>query len=249
MQSSRDDLTLDRMPASTRAVGANPTVVRSFGQDWSGTGPVKPTLAAPASSSGRGGRLLESSRRIAGLSPMASHERADGRTLEIGSVLGKCLLTELVGQGASGVVYRALHKTLNIPVAVKVLQIEGGGVDPAVVLQFRAEARLLARLSHPNIVRVLDFEDDVRFPYLVLEYVEGLSLAELISQSGRVRTDRAVRVIVQICEGLSAARKLGVVHRDVKPANILLGKEGSAKLADLGLWTVGWTHRPGCRRT
>jgi len=154
--------------------------------------------------------------------------------LEIGQTLGRCLLTERVGQGSSGIVFRGLHQSLNIPVAIKVLNLANGtGVD--VFRQIRTEARLLARLNHPNVVRVWDFEDDPEMPYLVLEYVEGLSLAELIQQSGRLRLDRAMQAIAQISQGLNAARKLGIVHRDVKPANILMARDGTAKLADLGL--------------
>jgi serine/threonine protein kinase len=158
--------------------------------------------------------------------------------LEAGTVLGKCLLTECVGQGGTGSVFRALHLSLNVPVALKVLRLDTVRNDPALYAQLRSEARLLAQLNHPNIVRVLDFEDSADCPYLVLEYVEGLSLGELISQSGRVRCDRAVRIVSQVASGLAAAWRLGVVHRDVKPGNILLAKDGTAKLADLGLAVV-----------
>jgi tRNA A-37 threonylcarbamoyl transferase component Bud32 len=156
----------------------------------------------------------------------------------VGSVLGKCLLTELVGQGATGAVFRGLHRTLNIPVAVKVLHFNTLDRDTAIRQQLRSEARLLAQLNHPHIVRVWDYEDEGDHPYLVLEYVQGLSLAELIQQSGRLRWDRAREVITQVARGLAAASKLGIVHRDVKPANILLTRDGSARLADLGLAVV-----------
>jgi tRNA A-37 threonylcarbamoyl transferase component Bud32 len=160
------------------------------------------------------------------------------RALEIGTFLGKCLLTEQVGQGATGLVFRALHRTLRIAVAVKVLQFDAAQADSRIHQRFRAEARLLAQLNHPHVVRVLDFEDDSAAPYLVLEYVEGLNLAELIHQSGQVRADRATRIILQVSEGLAAAHQRGILHRDVKPANILLTKDGTAKLADLGLAVV-----------
>jgi hypothetical protein len=160
------------------------------------------------------------------------------RSLQIGSVLGKCLLTELLGQGGSGMVFRALHQGLNIPVAVKVLQRDALERDPRVYERLKAEARLLAQLNHPAVVRVLDFEDDAAFPYLVLEYVEGFTLSDLIHQSGSIRPHRAVRIVMQVAEGLAAARKIGIVHRDVKPANVLLTRDGHAKVADLGLAVV-----------
>jgi serine/threonine protein kinase len=156
-----------------------------------------------------------------------------------GTLLGKYLLVEQIGRGASCVVFRGLHRGLNLPVAVKVLPYESDCEDPAVREQFRAEARLQARLDHPNIVRVLDFEDEVALPYLVLEYVQGWTLAELIAKQGRVAPEPALRKMLQIGEGLAALHQLGVVHRDVKPGNILLPADGrGAKLADLGLALV-----------
>ncbi len=168
-------------------------------------------------------------------SPVTMPWQTSKRSLEIGEQLGKCLLTERVGQGTSGVVYRALHQTLNIPVAVKVFNLPHAKTQLNAYKQFRFEARLLAQLNHPNVVRVWDFEDDTAFPYLVLEYVEGLSLSELIQHSGRLSPARGVDVILQVVDGLSAAHRLGIVHRDLKPANILLTRDGVAKIVDLGL--------------
>jgi serine/threonine protein kinase/CheY-like chemotaxis protein len=145
------------------------------------------------------------------------------------------LLVEKLGQGSAGVVFRALHQSLNIQVAVKVLHPAHLEDDRRVHRQLQSEARLLAQLNHPSIVRVWDFEDHPVYPYLVLEHIEGLTLGELIEQSGRLRPDRALPCIIQVAEGLAAALRLGIIHRDVKPGNILLAKSGIAKLADLGL--------------
>jgi hypothetical protein len=150
---------------------------------------------------------------------------------QIGERLGKCLLTDEIGRGGCGIVYRALHVSLKIPVAVKLLLADA---DAEVIDGFRAEASTLARLNHPNVVRVLDFDDGV-LPYLVLEYIEGPSLRELIQQSGRIRVDRAVAIILQVASGLAASSALGIVHRDVTPANILLTRDSTAKLTDYGL--------------
>jgi serine/threonine protein kinase len=156
----------------------------------------------------------------------------------IGTVLGKYLLIKKVGQGSAGQVFRALHQTLHIPVAVKILPRKGLVSDNTVYRQLQSEALLLAKLNHPNIIRVLDFESEGEYPYLVMEYIEGDSLAELIAREGRLRPERALEIISQVAEGLADASKRGLVHRDVKPANILLGKNGNAKLADLGLAKV-----------
>lgn len=151
-----------------------------------------------------------------------------------GDVLGKCLLIDLIGRGATCTVFRALHQGLNLPVAVKVLPLDAGEVHRRAYEELKFEARLLAQLPHPHIVRVYDFEDDPAQPYLVLECVEGPSLADLILQSGRLALDRACAIIGEVGEALGALWKLGAVHRDVKPGNILLAKDGLAKLADFG---------------
>ncbi len=159
---------------------------------------------------------------------------ATDRGVAIGDVLGKCLLIDLIGRGGACTVFRALHQGLNVPVAVKVLPLEPGAAHRVAYQQLKAEARLLAQLPHPHIVRVFDFEDDPVLPYLVLECVEGPSLNDLIQQSGRLALGRACEVMGQITEALSALWKLGAVHRDVKPGNILLDRNGNARLADFG---------------
>ncbi len=167
-------------------------------------------------------------------------------TVRAGTLLGKYLLVEQIGRGASCIVFRGLHRGLNIPVAVKVLPHESDPDDPTVRELFRAEARLQARLDHPNIVRVLDFEGEAALPYIVLEYVEGMTLAERIAKGGRLSADQALKMVLQISEALAAIHKMGIVHRDVKPGNILLTADGhKAKLADLGLALVVGTalHR------
>lgn len=155
-----------------------------------------------------------------------------------GRMLGKCLLLDEIGRGGCGVVFRGFHQALQVPVAVKVLLGDGTRFSEPALVQLRHEARLLARLKHPHIVGILDFEDDVEFPYLVLEYVDGVSLDELIQQSGRLRWDRAAWIGLQIGQALQAAHRLGIIHRDIKPGNILIHREGQAKLADLGLAVV-----------
>ena len=155
----------------------------------------------------------------------------------VGTSLGKYLLTECIGAGAAGVVFRAMHPTLHIPVAVKVLRSAAGLEGAEGQRRLNAEGRLLARLNHPNVVRVFDFEQDRDFPFLVLEFINGPSLAELIAQSGRIQARRVVPIMRQLVDALSAAHRLGIVHRDIKPANVLLNRDGDAKLADLGLAT------------
>lgn len=166
-----------------------------------------------------------------------------------GDRVGRCLLLDCIGTGGLGVVFRALHTTLNIPVAVKFLRTPVGGRS---LERFRAEARLLARLNHPNVVRVLDYDDEAAHPYVVMEFVEGLSLQELLVQAGRLQVDRVIGQMLGAVDGLEAALQLGIVHRDVKPANILVQRDGTVKLVDLGLAVQtrddgNWSYPPDTR--
>lgn len=163
-----------------------------------------------------------------------AHAAAHVNELQLGSTLGKCMLTEVIGKGGYGTVYRALHLGLNITVAVKVLNRSALARDIAVFERLQHEAKLLAQLNHPNIIRVFDFEV-APLPYVVLEHVEGLSIADLIQQCGGLRLRRSTDLMIQTAEALAAAWKVGIVHRDVKPANILVTRDSTAKLADLGL--------------
>jgi serine/threonine protein kinase len=157
--------------------------------------------------------------------------------LTAGSVVGRCLLLRQLGEGACGRVFHAHHKTLNISVALKLLQPSLVN-DPRVHNQLKHEAQLLARLNHPHIVRVWDFEDDPACPYIVMEYIEGPSLADVIAQSGRLAPNRALQLLREVARGLNAAWQMGIIHRDLKPANVLLTRNGEAKLSDLGLAVV-----------
>jgi tRNA A-37 threonylcarbamoyl transferase component Bud32 len=156
--------------------------------------------------------------------------------LRVGTVLsGRYLIEELIGEGASSRVYRARHRHLDMPVAIKLLHVAASGRHAGVRGKLKDEARLLARLNHPNVVRVIDFDETDSDPFCVLEYIEGWNLADLIDHQGRLRPDIAAGFILRAAEGLSAAHSLGILHRDVKPANILITPEGTAKLVDLGL--------------
>lgn len=161
--------------------------------------------------------------------------KLDPENLESGLVFGRCMILERIGHGSYGIVYRGLHVSLRIPVAIKFLHVKQLMPESDARERFRIEAYSLAQLNHPNVVRVLDFDDSDLLPYVVLEYVEGFTLAELIDQSGHLQIDRACNIIMQAVRGLAAAHALGIVHRDVKPGNIIVNRQGVAKLVDLGL--------------
>jgi len=178
--------------------------------------------------------------RLASVPDKTSQVFSRSKFPQIGEQYGKYLLTEEVARGGTAVVFRALNRSLNSTVAIKVLKMdreEGLNQDQARMLDsLRNEAQLLARFNHPNLVRIYDIDEEATFPFLVLEYVDGLSLYDILAHVGRLRVDRAIRIVTCVVEGLSAAyRKMGLVHRDIKPGNILLAREGCVKLADLGL--------------
>ncbi|HEV7148670.1 MAG TPA: protein kinase [Pedococcus sp.] len=151
-------------------------------------------------------------------------------------------LDELIATGGMGQVWRATDQLLGRLVAVKVVQ--GGGADGGTAgesdfrARFRDEARNSAALSHPNIATVYDFGGDAEHPYLVMEQVEGQSLAQVVAERGALPPEEVRSIIAQAALALQVAHTAGVVHRDVKPANIMLTPAGLVKLTDFGIARV-----------
>lgn len=139
-----------------------------------------------------------------------------------------------LGQGGMATVYLAHDEELDRPVALKILAENLAG-DATFRVRFEREARLAARLSHPNVVRVFDVGERDGRPFIVMEYVEGDTLADELGRHGTLPPDRAVDLALQICSGLEAAHASGLVHRDVKPRNLLLRPDGVLKIADFGI--------------
>jgi eukaryotic-like serine/threonine-protein kinase len=147
---------------------------------------------------------------------------------------GKYRLEQRIGAGGMGEVWRATDEKLDRPVAVKVMQ-PGLLADPEFVQRFRVEARAMAKVRHPNVVAVYDFDDDAAGAYLVMEYVAGESLLDLLRREGRLSPQRTMELIAQAADALQAAHQLGIVHRDVKPANLLVRPDGTVVLTDFGI--------------
>jgi serine/threonine-protein kinase len=152
---------------------------------------------------------------------------------------GRYALDELIASGGMGEVWRARDTTLNRDVAVKVLRAELTA-DPTFLARFRAEAQHAAGLVHPHIATLFDYGEVTgpsgdRLAYLVMELVRGESLSALLRRERRLPADRTLDVLRQSAAGLGAAHAAGVVHRDVKPGNVLLGPDGAVKLTDFGV--------------
>ncbi|WP_019120579.1 Stk1 family PASTA domain-containing Ser/Thr kinase [Brevibacillus massiliensis] len=147
---------------------------------------------------------------------------------------GRYQLERRVGGGGMAVVYKAKDLVLNRPVAVKVLRPQFS-VDEDFVQRFRREAQAVASLSHPNVVGVYDVgqEDDTH--YMVMEYIEGSTLKEVINAHGALPVKEAVRIASKICDALDHAHQNHIIHRDIKPHNILIGKNGQVKVTDFGI--------------
>lgn len=139
----------------------------------------------------------------------------------------------LVGQGGMGAVYRARQPNLDRVVALKILPPQAGR-DPGFAERFMREARALGRLSHPNIVAVHDFGVAAEYHYFLMEFVDGVTLRQLLTTRKTVPRE-ALAIVPQICDALQFAHDQGIVHRDIKPENILIAKTGTVKIADFGL--------------
>ena len=146
-------------------------------------------------------------------------------------ILGK------IGTGGMADVYKAKDHKLNRFVAVKVLKPEFRE-DTTFIRKFKSEAQAAAVLTHPNIVNVFDVGDDNGVYYIVMELIEGITLKEYISKKGKLSVKEATSIAIQVSMGLEAAHSHGIVHRDVKPQNIIISMDGKVKVTDFGIITV-----------
>lgn len=153
---------------------------------------------------------------------------------ETAKSVGPYDLLEKIAEGGMGAIYRGRHRESGQIVAIKIMAPHLAQ-NPLLLKRFEQEFRAASRLDHPNIVRALDYSDNGNMPYLVMEFVEGESLGQKLEREGQMNENDAIRIIAQVAQGLHRAHKQNLIHRDVKPDNVLVSTEGTAKLADLGL--------------
>ena len=159
--------------------------------------------------------------------------------LTTGTILqNRYRIVSLLGQGGMGAVYRAWDMRLNVPVALKEM-VPQPGLDSQTLAQlrqqFQQEANILARLNHPHLVRVTDFFEEENNAYLVMDFVEGESLADRIARQGALPETEVLSWAGQLLDALSYCHARGVIHRDIKPQNVVIRPDGRAVLVDFGL--------------
>ncbi len=164
------------------------------------------------------------------LTPYQAEQLKAGRTK---LTLGPYLVTDFIGQGGMGHVFKAEHQVMGRVTAVKVLPQHKS--TPDAIGNFQREIRMQAQLDHPNLVRAFDAGHDGNVHYLVTEYVPGMDLRRLVRKQGPLTMQQAAGIIMQAAVGLHHAHQRGLIHRDVKPGNILVTPKGEAKVSDLGL--------------
>jgi serine/threonine protein kinase len=152
----------------------------------------------------------------------------------VSRTVGNYELLSKIAEGGMGSIYKGRHKETGETVAVKIMHPHMA-TNEVLLKRLEQEFKAASRLNHPNIVRALDFGQSGGEPYLVMEFVDGESLGQKLEREGRMSEAESIRLIAQVAQGLHRAHKQKLIHRDVKPDNILLTRDGQAKLADLGL--------------
>ncbi|MGO8945557.1 MAG: protein kinase domain-containing protein [Syntrophobacteraceae bacterium] len=148
--------------------------------------------------------------------------------------IGKYVIKRKIGKGGWSIVYEGLHETLNFPVAIKMMRHDMAQ-NKDFVERFRNEARLIAGMNQRHIVNVYDIEERYRTIFIIMEYLDGNPLSIILQQQGRLPVARAVNFVVQVCLGLNYAHQRGIVHQDIKPANLFILPNDRLKILDFGL--------------
>ena len=183
-----------------------------------------------------GGNVPATPQRTLALGGATSPSSGSGPAPRVGTLFaGRYDIESELGVGGMGIVYKAHDRTLDDAVAIKVLRGEALAQDATLVDRFKQEIRLARKITHKNVLRTHDFGETDGMRYLSMEYVRGITLKHLLSQNRLLPTAAGLRIARQICGGLAAAHAAGVIHRDIKPQNILIEPNGGVKIMDFGI--------------
>ncbi|MDQ2977677.1 MAG: protein kinase, partial [Acidobacteriota bacterium] len=195
-------------------------------------GALTMNLSEDASTLIASGRLRPTSETIPGTGTGGSRSFEP----QVGSLFAsRYEIQSVLGKGGMGIVYKALDRDLEDMVAIKTLRSEALSADPTLLDRFKQEIRLARKITHPNILRTHDLGETGGVRYLSMEFVKGITLKHLIDQDQLLPTPVALRIAKQMCAGLAAAHEVGVIHRDIKPQNIIIEPTGGLKIMDFGI--------------
>lgn len=161
-------------------------------------------------------------------------DRFSSRQVTADRRIGKYVITDIIGRGGYSIVYKGVHGDLDMPVAVKMLKHDLA-LRADFLEKFRNEAKLIARFNHPNIIKVYDIEERYRTVFIVMEYLEGASLRQRIGDGKKIPFKDTIQLLLQVCAGLAYAHERGIIHLDLKPANIFVLPNGRVKILDFGI--------------
>ena len=155
----------------------------------------------------------------------------------INKSIGHYQIKEKIGKEEMGVVYKGTHIHLPYTYIIKIFPEKFSSYS-ILIKRFQEEAKIMAGLKHPDIVKVIDMGNDEGTYYLVMEYIEGESLEQLLKRQKKLPLNQALNIITQVCSALEYAHEKGIIHRNIKPSNILLTKEEKVKITDFGIGKI-----------
>jgi len=161
-------------------------------------------------------------------------DRLDSRRPTAYRTIGKYVTTDIIGRGAFSIVYKGKHKVLNMPVVIKMMRHDMA-LYPDFLDSFRNEAKIIAGLTHDHIVKIYDLEERYRTLFIIMEYLRGDSLKDMIAHLRAIPPKLAAKFLVQICAALAYAHQCGIIHRDINPSNIIVQPNDHIKILDFGL--------------
>ena len=167
------------------------------------------------------------------LSEIVTHRLSTSKIMAE-KTIGKYIITEKIGDGGSSIIYKGTHSILKLPVAIKMLKHEIA-MDPDFIKIFFNEAKIIAQLNHTQVVRVYDIEELYRTVFIVMEYLEGVTLRQMIDTTEIIPLAKTLEIVLQVCYGLEYAHRCGIIHQDINPRNIFVQPDGGVKIIDFGL--------------